>query len=132
MFGYAECRLPNGTWMYSRGGYVYMDLETHDGTNHKIWAENTDMEPFEYHLGFRGRKAREDPFYPARESNLLLDDEWFAAKIPKSSIESMYSVLSNALIAMDYQNRVEQGTFRFSALLILNDVPVTKRYRKIW
>ncbi|SVC17026.1 uncharacterized protein METZ01_LOCUS269880, partial [marine metagenome] len=50
-FGYAECFLPNGDWMYSKGGYMYMDLESHDGTSHKTWAENEVMEPFEYHVG---------------------------------------------------------------------------------
>lgn len=133
LFGYAECRLPDGTWMYSKGGYVYMDLETHDGTNHKIWAENNVMEPFEYHLGFRGRRAREDPFYGARDSNLLLDDEWFAVKIPRNSIQSMYSVLSNALISMDYQiTEVDPGHFSFQCTVDSQRRRVTKRYQKIW
>ena len=133
LFGYAECRLPNGNWMYSREGYMYMDLETHDGTSHKIWAENQVMEPFEYHLGFRGRRAREDPFYLARESNLLQDDEWFAVKISQTSMQSMYSALSNAHVAMDYKiTEVEEGLFSFECSVDSRRRRVTKKYRKIW
>lgn len=44
------------------GGYAYVDVETHNEENHKTWTLNPVMEPFELHLGLRGKQKRHDPF----------------------------------------------------------------------
>ena len=112
---------------------MYMDLESHDGTSHKTWAENEVMEPFEYHLGFRGKRPRKDPFFPASQSNLLLSEEWFAAKIPADSFQSIFSVLSQALVATDYKiTELEDGVSVFECTVGNRRRQVSKRYQKVW
>ena len=131
-FTIAECKLKSDTYARAEGGFVYLDLETHAGTNHKTWAENEIMEPFEYHLGIRGR-PKEDPFLNVTDKWLLEHDEWFAVVIPNTSFITLVSIIRRAILESNYRQReTENGFVEFSCDVGGHKRFVEKKYTKVW
>ena len=46
----------------AKNGWLYIDIETHNESDHETWQNNPVMEAFELHFGIRGRLPRKDPF----------------------------------------------------------------------
>lgn len=112
MYEVAWTRTAAGEVWAAEDGGLYTDLEYHDAESHKTWTHNPVMEPFELHLGVRGKAHKEDPFIqqdpPPRmlSRHILLLNQRQAARL-LGQLEYF-----NATYSYDWQ-ALPDGTTRF-------------------